>query len=192
MTKEKIRPIYSELQGYLSQAPEIKDAYGHSSDLSLIEQYNETIEELNNISSKDYNRFKIKEKEIINRSASSLGGGSFFRISTYRNKLGGLIARLYGEYFPDEPAPFSGMPNTIINQTQQQSQNFQVQMLLEMQSKIDEKIPEFKEGTKEKSFLDRIKSLLPSIKNTTELLALILKTGKDFSLTIEQILNVLK
>jgi len=113
-------------------------------------------------------------------------------VLTYRNKLGGLIARLHGEYFSDEPAPFSGMPNTVINQTQQQSQNFQVQMLLEMQSKIDEKIPELKEGTKEKSFLDKIKSSLPSIKNTTELVSLVLKTGKDFGLTVEQILNILK
>ena len=192
MTKEKIRPIYSELQGYLSQAPEIKDTNGCSYDFSLINQYNETIEELNDISDKDYKRFKIEEKEIINRSGGSLGGSNLFRISTYRNKLGGLIAKLYGEYFSDEPAPFSGMPNTVINQTQQQSQNFQVQMLLEVQSKIDEKITEFKEGTKEKSFLDKIKSSLSSIKNTTELLALILKTGKESGLTVEQIFNILK
>ena len=183
MTKEKIRPIYSELQGYLSQAPEIKDAYGESNDLSLIEQHNGTIEELNDISNKNYNRFEIRGKEIKN---------NFFKISTYRNKLGGLIARLYGEYFFDEPAPFSDMPNTVINQTQQQSQSFQVQMLLEVQSKIDEKISEFKEGTKEKSFLDKIKGSLSSIGNTTELLALILKSGKDFGLTVEQVLNILK
>ena len=103
-----------------------------------------------------------------------------------------MIARLHGEYFFDEPAPFSDMPNTVINQTQQQNQSFQVQMLLEVQSKIDEKISEFKEGTKEKSFLDKIKGSLSSIKNTTELFTLILKTGKDFSLTVEQILNILK
>lgn len=183
MTKEKIGPIYSELQGYLSQAPEIRSNIEVSSDLSLIEQYNETIDELNNVSDKDYDRFKIKEKEIFNE---------LFNITNYRSKLSGLIARLHNEYFSDEPAPFSGMPNTIINQTQQQNQSFQVQMLLEIQSKIDEKIPKFKEGTKEKSFLDKIKNLLPSIKNTTELLALILKTGKDLGLTVEQILNILK
>ena len=185
--KEKIRPIYSELQGYLSQAPEIKDANGHSYDFSLIDQYNETIDELSDISNKDYNRFRIEEKEIINRNT-----GNFFRISTYRNKLGGLIAKLHGEYFSDEPALFSDTPNTIINQTQQQNQSFQVQMLLEIQSKIDEKIPEFKEGTKEKSFLDKIKGSLPSIKNTTELFTLILRTGKDIGLTFDQILNILK
>lgn len=181
MTKEKIRPIYSELQGYLSQAPKLEEVY--LNDLSLQSQYNETINELNEISSKDYNRFQIKEENICDRD---------IRVSTYRNKLGGLIARLYGEYFSEEQAPFSGMPSTIINQTQQQSQNFQVQMLLEMQSKIDEKISEFKEDTKEKSFLNKIKGSLSSIKNTTELLALILKSGKDFGLTVEQILNVLK
>ncbi|MCK5466629.1 hypothetical protein KAI56_04020 [Candidatus Parcubacteria bacterium] len=183
MTKERIRPIYSELQGYLSQAPELEEVYVY--DLSLRGQYNETINELNEISGKDYNRFQIKEEDIVRSSGD-------IRVLTYRNKLGGLIAKLYGEYFFDEIAPFSSMPGTVINQTQQQSQSFQVQMLLEIQSKIDEKISEFEEGTKEKSFLDKIKDSLSPIKNTTELLALILKTGKDFGLTVEQILNVLK
>jgi len=183
MTKEKIRPIYSELQGYLSQAPKPEDVY--IDDLSLWNQYNETIDELNEISGKDYNRFQTKEEDITKGD-----GYRSLKVSIYRNKLGGLIARLYGEYFSNEPAPFSGMPNTVINQTQQQSQNFQV--LFEMRSKIDEKIPEFKEGTKEKSFLDKIKSSLSSIKNTTELFTLILKTGKDSGLTVEQILNILK
>lgn len=183
MTKEKIGPIYSELQGYLSQAPEIRGDIEVSSDLSLIEQYNEALDELNNISDKNYDRFKIKEKEVFSE---------LFNVTNYRSKLGGLIARLHREYFSEEPAPFSGMPNTIINQTQQQTQSFQVQMLLEIQSKIDEKISEFKEGTKEKSFLDKIKDSLSSIRNTTELLALILKSGKDFGLTVKQILNILK
>lgn len=187
MTKEKIRPIYSELQGYLSQAPKPKNVYDNVDDSSLWNQYNETIAELNEISNDNYDRFKIKEEEL-----GKTDYGQLIQISTYRNKLGGLIARLHGEYFFDEPAPFSDMPNTVINQTQQQNQSFQVQMLLEVQSKIDEKISEFKEGTKEKSFLDKIKGSLSSIKNTTELFTLILKTGKDFSLTVEQILNILK
>ncbi len=185
MTKEKIRPIYSELQGYLSQAPKPEDVY--TEDSSLWSQYNETINELNEISGKDYNRFQITEENITKGD-----GYISIKVSTYRSKLSGLIARLHGEYFSDELAPFSGMPNTIINQTQQQNQSFQVQMLLEIQSKIDEKISEFKEGTKEKSFLDKIKDSLSSIRNTKELLALILRSGKDFGLTVEQILNILK
>lgn len=182
MTKEKIGPIYSELQGYLSQAPKIRNDIDVSNNISLIKQCNETIDELNNVSNKNYDRFKVKERDF----------DGMFNITNYKSNLGGLIAKLHREYFSDEPAPFGDMPNTIINQTQQQTQSFQVQMLLEIQSKIDEKIPEFKEGTEEKSFLDKIKSSLPSIKNTTELLALILKTGKDFGLTVEQILNILK
>ena len=186
MTNKKIRPIYSELQGYLSQAPKPKETYENTDDSSLWNQHNETINELNEISGDNYDRFKIREDELIKTEY-----GQLIKISTYRNKLGGLIARLHGEYFFDETVPFSDMPNTVINQMQQQNQSFQVQMLLEIQSKIDEKIPEFKEGTKEKSFLDKIKESLSSIKNTTELLALILKTGKDFDLRVDQILNIL-
>lgn len=185
MTKEKIRPIYSELQGYLAQAP--KNEVMDIDDLSLKSQYNETIDELNEVSNKDYNRFQIKEKDLIIYSERDKA----VRVSVYRSKLGGLIARLHGEYFSDEPAPFSGMPNTIINQTQQQNQSFQIQMLLEMQSKIDKKILKFEEGTKEKNFLEKIKGSLSSVNNITELFALILKTGKDVGLTIEQISSIL-
>lgn len=185
MTKEKIRPIYSELQGYLAQAP--KHEGTNISDLSLKSQYNETIDELNEISNKDYNRFQIKEEDLIIYNEEDKD----IKVLIYRSKLGGLIARLYGEYFSDEPAPFSGMPNTIINQTQQQNQSFQTQMLFEIQSKIDEKIPEFEEGTKEKSFLEKINGSISSVNNITELFALILKTGKSLGLTIEQILSIL-
>jgi len=183
--KEKIRPIYEELQGYLSQTPLPKEPYDSSDDSSLWEQYNQAIEELNNISGKNYDRFRI----------TPLSGGdgyTFIRLLVYRNKLGGLISRLYGEYFSGEPAPFSGKPGTVITQTQQQSQSFQIQMLLEVQSKIDEKIPKFDKGSKERGFLEKIKGSLASVRNVAELISLLLKTGRDIGLTVDQILNILK
>jgi len=183
--KEKIRPIYEELQGYLSQTPLLKDPHDSSDDSSLWEQYNQVIEELNNISDKNYDRFRITP-------FSGGDGYTFIRLLVYRNKLGGLISRLHGEYFSDEPTPFSGMPSTVITQTQQQSQSFQIQMLLEIQSKIDEKILKFDKDSKERGFLEKIKSSLASVKNVTELILLLLKTGNDIGLTVEQIFNILK
>jgi len=187
--KDKIRPIYSELQGYLSQAPKLESPLDGSSDKTPWTQVNNTIDELNSISGKNYDSFKLNP-EFMNQKG--MIPHYFIKISAYRSKLAGLIARLHGEYFSDEPAPFSGMPSTIITQTQQQSQSFQVQMLLEIRSKIDEKIPKFDKDSKERGFLEKVKGSLASVRNVAELILLLLKTGKDIGLTVDQILNILK
>lgn len=179
--REKIRPIYSELQGYLSQAPREGNVIFES---SVWERYNTTIDELSNISGEDYSDYKVNP--IVWADSPAV------EILDYRTKLGGLIARLHGKFFPDEPPPFSGMPSTIITQTQQQTQSFQIQTLLEIQSKIDEKTPQFNEDSKERKFLDKIKDSLSSVKDVSQLITLILKVGKEIGLTLSQILNIFK
>ena len=177
--KEKIGQIYSELQGYFSQATKAKTSANAFYDAQIWHQYNEAIDELNNIGGNNYGRFRIyhERSELF---------GDFIRSITYRSKLAGLILRLHSEFFSDEPAPFIGKPTTDIRQRQQQSRFFQRQMILEIQSKIDEKIPEFNEGSKEKEFLEKAKASLASIKSVTQLVSLLLKTGQELDLTIEQ------
>lgn len=180
--KDEIRPIYCELQGYLSQAPPIGE-HGNATttDDTLWNQFNAAVEELNKITSKDFNKFKVAGIKMGQFSTP------YINVSNYRQKLSGLISHLHGEYFSDEQPPFSGMPSTIITQQQAQSQNTYVQILLDIQSKIDEKLKNCEEGSKEKTFLEKIKSSLSKVGNITELFALILKTGMGIGLTIEQI-----
>src|SRR3989344_2146785 len=185
--KDKIRPIYSELQGYLSQAPEATSGRERIyDDTSLVNQFNSSIQELEQLTQKDYSRYK----ERVQTTQWNRGTRQFFDLLSYRSKLGGLISRLFGEYFSDEPAPFSGMPSTIINQHQSQNQTTHVQILLDFQSKIDEKIKEHADGSKEKTFLERIKGALSKVGNVTELFTLILRTGKDIGLTLNDILKL--
>lgn len=177
--KEQIRPIYSELQGYLSQAP--KDPGEVFIEASAWEQYYPAIKELNEITGKDYDKFKI---------SPIMGGSSYFvRVVGYRSCLAGLISRLHGEYFSDEPAPFSGMPSTIITQQQAQTQSMDVQILLDLQTKIDSQISKYAEGTPERDFLEKIKVGLSNIRNVNELISLLLRTGKEIGLSIDQILT---
>lgn len=178
--KEDIRPIYSELQGYLSQAPEeakIQLIY----DKNLWDQANQAIDELSRISGEDYNRFKMTPGRL--RSSARLT----IEVGTYRTKLGGLISRLHAEYFSDEPTPGSGTPSTVFSQTQQQSQSFQIELLLQIQSKIDEKLHKFEEGSKERTFLEKLKGSLSSVKNIVGLIALLTKMASECGLTIEQL-----
>lgn len=183
--KEDIRPIYNELQGYLSQAPK-KDRGYYLYDVNLWEQVNQAIHELEKASGEDYSRFRMTprlDEQGIRRMLDK---------DTYRTKLSGLVRRLYGQYFPDERAPFSGMPSTVISQTQQQSQSFQMQMVLEIQSKIDEKLLKSEPDGKTKSFLEKVKGALASVRNTAELIALILTTGQEFGLTFEELKELFK
>jgi len=177
--KDKIRPLYSELQGYLSQAPDDHNRSLHHE--SQWEQLHLTIDELNQITGKSYDKFILKP--------FTTPGGSFVDVTEYRTKLGGLISRLHGEYFSDEPAPFSGMPSTIINQNQHQSQN--IQILLEIQSLIDKKLSDTDDAV-EISFLQKIKDSLSTVKSINDLLGLILSTGSSVGLTLEQITRLFK
>ncbi len=175
--KEAIRPIYSELQGYLAQAPD----EGSTRDMGVWGDYNETIKELNSLTEKSYDKFNL--------TPTRGGGGSqYLMYDVYRGKLGGLIARLHGEYFSDEPAPFASMPSTIINQTQSQSQSVQVKILLEMNDLINEKLG--KAEGKEKTFLEKIKAGLSTVKNAGELITLITAAAKTVGIPIDQLASI--
>lgn len=179
--KDKVRPIYSELQGYLSQAPIIKESYDTTDDKSLWQQFNNTIDELNSITGKDYSKFRITPL----REQSE-----YIRISEYRTKVSGLISRLHAEYFTGELAPFSGSPATIITQNQTQQQSMHLVMLLEVQSKIDEKLNKNEVEGEEKNFLQTLKSALSTVKDTTQLVQLILSTAKSFGITLDQLSKI--
>lgn len=180
LDKEKIRPLYSELQGLLSQAPEPElPGAGNIFKVSsqILTHYNDVVENLSRFTDdENYLRFIVKEDYP----------------SVYRSQLSGLISRLHGKYFSNEPAPFSGMPSTVISQTQQQNQSFQVQLLLEIQSKIDEQLIKLEPGDKKRSYLEKVKGALKSIRNTAELIALILETGQEFGMTFQELKELFK
>jgi hypothetical protein len=185
--KEKVRPIYSELQGYLSQAP--KSVSGEEKiydDTSIMKQLNASIEELETVSGRDYSRYKEVGKSMPWNGKER----KYFDLLSYRSNLGGLILRLHGEYFPDENSLFSGMFSAIPIPSQDQDQTNPIQALLEVQSKIDSKMSEYGEGTKERLFLKKVKVSLVGVRDINSLIILILKTGKDLSLTMSQILKI--
>lgn len=184
---ERIRPIYSELQGYLTQAPVDEGGknivYRNSGDpQTLVDQLNLTIDELNEITANNYDKLKI--------APVRWGDGTAVHISDYRTKLNGLISKLHGQYFSKENAPFSMTPSTVISQQQLQSQTTNIQILLEVQSFLDKKTSLYSEGTKERGFLDRVKSTLSGVKDVNELIKLILEAGNSVGLSMAEILKI--
>ena len=150
---------------------------------TLWDQYNDVIDELSQLTEGDYSRYRIVPDDIS-------GVGKAIRPFSLKMKAAGLVGRLHGEYFSDEPDPLASSPDTVISQSQDQTQSFQFQLVLEFQSTLDQKIPQHKEGTKERTFLDKLKGGLASVRDTAGLIKLILQTGKEIGLSFEDILGI--
>jgi hypothetical protein len=178
--KNTIRPYYSEFQGYLAQAPTATNIGDLIYDDLLWKQYNDAVGSLSTCANLNYSRFRIDPTDT-----DMLGPA--ISVITYRQKLGGLISRLHATYFSDEPAPFSGMPSTIIHNTQQQSVN--IQMILDIQSKIDEVITKTTDE-KEKGFLNKFKGTLSSLNNINDILSMCMKLAKDYGLSIQDLISL--
>ncbi|MGH2506934.1 MAG: hypothetical protein ACRDHZ_05905 [Ktedonobacteraceae bacterium] len=84
--KKKIRPIYSELRGYLAVAPDVQTVFDDMA-VNLVNQLNGTIQELNVVAGKSYDKFKVNTfQDNWNGSYTTM-----IRSLEYRNKLSGLI-----------------------------------------------------------------------------------------------------
>ena len=178
--KSKVKAIYYELQGYLSQTPKPQQP----SDIFASDdpwcQYNQAIEELSKITGDDYGRFMLKPK--------LMNGHNIVNLTTYRQTLGGIINRIHGVYFSDENMPFSGSPQTIISQNQTQSQS--IQMLQDFQNKIDGEIIKSKDDPKKVGFLKKVESKLSQVKDVNDLLKLLLKTAKELGVNMSELLSL--
>ncbi len=182
--KDEIRPIYAELQGCLSQAPTLDMDMTYCS-VEVSQHVDRTIDELSDISGEDYSRFKMAAKESNPKQQC-------VDTDIYRTKLGGLISRLHGKYFSDELPPFSGMPQMVNIQTQQQSQSVHIQMeIIEQLTRSEAK---FQEGSKERGFIDKVKDHLKSAVSATtgvaQLMLLLLNLAKECGLNVEDMQRV--
>lgn len=175
--KDKIRPIYSELQGILSQIPE-HDGLLHEQ--AVWEHYNNLIDELMKVSERqDFSRFKVQPQVQHYRNRSDI----YIQALDLKTKVGGLIARLRGEYFADETP--SAMPSTVINQTQVQKQEQQQSVAVGIAMLIAENKPSFKEGTPERTFLDKCGEMLKKASDAKEIIGNIISLASATGVGIE-------
>lgn len=174
--KNKIKPLYGELIGFMAQAPNAP----YMRDSGLWNHFHGLIEQLSQLTGNNYERFKL--------TVHPDGHSPYVRGNEYRSSLNGLIMNLYSSYFSSENQPFSGSPQTVVSQNQTQNQEVSVTMIMEFQSFIDKQLYGNESlSSKEKSFLQKLKESLPSIKTTVELVSAILSLAKTFGLDIDQV-----
>lgn len=179
--------IYRELMGYLSQIPLPKDAYETVDENSGWERVNQAIDDLEKLTGKDFERFRIKPVD-------SYGGGQFTKLMNLRSSLGGLINKLHAEYFSSLSDPFGSVPSTVMTniQTQEQTQESHIQLVVDLTSKIAEALQKPNISPQERDFLSQVKSGVSKAKSALELISLILSTGAALGLTAAQIASLLK
>lgn len=185
INKEDIRPYYGEFIGYLSQAPSLEKVFYLRNEHAMWNQYHSAIDKLREITGDDFERFKVTTRNdaedlVVNNTE-------------YRTKLNGIIMHLHARYFQDEPAPFSGTPSTVVHQSQQQTQQAQILMITELQSLIDKRLygETEKLGEKEKTFLEKVKANLPTIKSSVELVSTMISIAKSMGLDLIQVAHAL-
>lgn len=190
--KEKIRPIYMQLMGILSQTPVFDSPHSTMNSAEIWESYNAVIDKLNQICGNDtYSGFKIAPKtEHYDSGHSSM----YVNGTLFRQNLNGLINYLHAEYFQNERSPFSGEPQTVFNQNQSVNQTTDVQVLmmtvLEIQEKLIKKESEYPPDTAENKFIKTLKEALKSTKNNVDLINTILQTALTAGLTIEKLKDI--
>lgn len=182
--KSKIRPIYSELQGVLPQAPK-GDGWMYKDQQALWDRFNYLLKKLHEITQDpEYLNLEIKprpsEDELI------------VTATEYRGKVSGLISRLHGTFFYKEQEPFSGVPTNVNIQSQAQEQTQYIAMLLEIQDKISTKLASVEEGSPEKGFLENVKAKLPGVKGTLEFVNLLMTTAKEFGIDVNKLGEIFK
>lgn len=118
----------------------------------------------------------------------SNGDNPCVRVDVYRGMLGGLIDRLYGEFFYDEQQPFSGPApsNLEINTSMQQNQSQTVTLVIqEFTQLIDKKLPFYDKETPERSFLEKLKETVGQAKDASEIVSTVLSVAKTVGLGID-------
>jgi hypothetical protein len=174
--------IYEELKGVLSA---IENSTSWFDDNGFTTHANQIIKRIPTVCPEisDISSYIIQTDHIGNR-------GYIVQPIPAKAKLSSIIGRIKGTYKLEEPIRNNG--NTFI-QNQSQNQSQYLSLALEMQEKIISEIPKHKEGTKERTFLEKLKSALPSVKSITDILSAALKIGANIGLdpaTIHKLLGL--
>lgn len=188
--KAEIRPDYTTLQGYLSQLHKKEGVLGNAYDETASEyqkQLKFIIDRLTALTGNDYSEFGVQMQSVRNPHSTAR---QVIEMEVYAFKMSGLILRLYGQFFYDERNPLDGTPSTVINSSQSQSQQVDIKLLLDVSSKIDEKLKQT-EVPAEKSFLSQMKEGLKTVSGYADLLKLATTTAHSAGLALDEALALI-
>jgi|GEM_PF-7061008 len=156
--------------------------------------YKDQLDELNTITNKSYDAFLPHSRQEGN---TQLPQDSVCKIADLRVQIGGLLGRLRMEYLPDTaPYYIKNSEAMVLNMNQQVSQEVVFnQTLVNVADRIDQLEVEYPDDSKEKTFLQRLKSAISNgatvARNLTALNGLVLTLASEIGLEINQLHTLL-
>lgn len=181
MDKQKqIFGVYEELKAISLSIPKgtwfDDDGFSNQAN-SVIARLKILCPEIDNVES-----YKVSTKFIGQR------GATIDTIPT-KAKIDGLIGRIKGSYNFDQQATSTNGHTFIQQQSQSQEQHQTV--ILDLQERIITEIKNHEEGTKERSFLEKLKSSLPTLSNTLTIISTILSIADDTGISVNEVRKIL-
>ena len=152
-----------------------------TNDLSLLDRFNNSLNRLNKLTDNQYLDFKL----LPFRGSHS----EYLSIDNYRTTLSGLIFKLHSDFFSQEQYPItkSESGQIIFNQNISQTQNISINLFKEQ---IENKLKDYKEGTKERSFLNDLNNYLTTTNNLTDIFKKTIDLANKIGLSFESLSNI--
>ena len=175
-----VKGAYEELKGILES---IQNEGTWFDDNGFTNHTNSVIDRISNICPEIENIDSYK----VSTSHSQQRGLEVMAIPT-RSRLRALLGRIKGAYEFDEIPRETG---NVFVQNQNQSQSQTLSIILDLQERIISEIPKHKEGTKERTFLEKVKENLSTIGDARDILSTVLKIGSEVGLSIDAVRKIL-
>jgi L-rhamnose mutarotase len=181
----EIRVLYGELQGILSQTPK-EEHPSDRVDARIGEPFNNVVELVAKATGTDYSRFLVQPE-------TKISGQAYIDLVPFRQKVNALIMHLHCRYFSKEIPPFSGPrpSNVNVSTNVSQSQTVYLQMALEFQGKMDEKLASLSEDSKERKWWKKVKDSLGTAGSIAGLLNIMIRAAIESGLDMNTLHNLM-
>lgn len=175
--KESIKPYYEELKGMMENMPEENLFI----DKGISEKYNKTLQKISDLIPEIlFDEYSIQSEYV---ELQFQGGQQKIDRNQYRMKLGALIGQMRGRFDFDSQSSNGG--HTFI-----QNQVVSVELVLNLQEKIIKLIDNYSEGTPERSFLEKVKESISTIKNGTDIIRIVLAEAQRAGISIDKLISI--
>ncbi|MES2623113.1 MAG: hypothetical protein V4576_01745 [Patescibacteria group bacterium] len=182
-SNKEIKSIYLELKGVLHSLKDITSGSSWFDDNGFAIQVNDIVKRIPLCTEiNDVQPYLINVEYLEGRKTNIVN------IIPTRTKISTIIGRLDGLYGLEDEVKQNGL--TFI-QNQHQSQNQTISIVLNLQEKILSEMPKYLEGTKERSFLEKLKDKLPSVTDSLSIFSSILTIANETGLSIDAIQKLL-
>jgi hypothetical protein len=173
----KIKPLYEELKGMRDAIPTGTSVY----DNGISTKYHQTLaavsELIGDLQTDDY---KLSLDHAI---YPGMKEGSRVLLDQYRINLNAIIGNLKGRFDFDSNQNHTG--HTFI-----QNQSVSIELVLNLQEKIINLEKKYDEGTPEKTFLQKLKGSLSSIKDATDIIKIVLVEAQKAGITLDKLASM--